>query len=155
MSNTPTSRDPQEDAANPRPPTDAAAELESTPAAAVEPSPKYVRPSKRSVVLMVLVAIAGIALILSARRLWPFNSAMVSTDNAYVRGQMTVLSPQVNGYVHDVLVKDFEHVKQGQALVRIDDRIYVERVHQAEAQLDRSGATGQRAAGAGTERRQG
>ena len=128
-------RDPQAESANPAPPTDAAA----SPAAAAPP-PKYLRPSQRSVVLMVCVAIAGIALILAAWRLWPFNSAVVSTDNAYVRGQMTVLAPQVSGYVREVLVGDFQHVKAGQALVRIDDRIYAEKVQQAQAQLDNARA---------------
>lgn len=58
------------------------------------------------------------------------------TDNAYVRGQITVLAPQVSGYVGEVLVQDFERVAAGQALVRIDDRIYQQKVHAAQAQLD-------------------
>ena len=58
------------------------------------------------------------------------------TDNAYVRGQITVMAPQVNGYVTEVLVKDFQHVKEGEPLLRIDDRIYAQRVAQAQATLD-------------------
>ena len=45
-------------------------------------------------------------------------------------------APQVNGYVAEVLVKDFQFVKAGQPLLRIDDRIYKARVEQAEAQRD-------------------
>ena len=85
---------------------------------------------------MVLVGITGILLILWAWNLGPFASAMVRTDNAYVRGQITVLAPQVNGYVAEVLVHDFEQVKAGQTLVRIDDRIYKEKVNAAQAQLE-------------------
>lgn len=81
------------------------------------------------------VALAGIALVMWAWNLGPFNSPVVTTDNGYVRGPITVLSPQVNGYVSDVFVTDFEHVKAGQALVRIDDRIYAENVEAAKAQL--------------------
>ncbi|WP_315389228.1 HlyD family secretion protein [uncultured Stenotrophomonas sp.] len=131
MSSTPP-RDDAPDDVNPPPPTDAA------PAAAPAPSgaPKYLKPGRRAVVVMIVVALIGIALILRAWSLWPFNSSWVSTDNAYVRGQITVLAPQVNGYVTDVLVRDFQHVKQGEALVRIDDRIYKEKVAQAQANLD-------------------
>jgi len=135
MSSTPP-RDDAPDDVNPPPPTDAA----PAPAAAAAPSgggaPKYLKPSARAVVVMIVVALIGIALILRAWSLWPFNSTWVSTDNAYVRGQITVLAPQVNGYVTEVLVKDFQHVKQGDALVRIDDRIYKEKVAQAQANVD-------------------
>jgi multidrug efflux pump subunit AcrA (membrane-fusion protein) len=88
------------------------------------------------VVVMVVVALLGIALILRAWHLWPFTSSVMVTDNAYVRGQITVMAPQVNGYVTEVLVKDFQHVKEGEPLLRIDDRIYAQRVAQAQATLD-------------------
>jgi len=134
MSSTPPRDDPP-DNVNPPPPTDAAPAPATAPAAGGG-APKYLKPSRRAVVLMIVVALIGIALILRAWSLWPFNSTWVSTDNAYVRGQITVLAPQVNGYVTEVLVRDFQHVKQGEPLVRIDDRIYNEKVAQAQANLD-------------------
>ncbi len=131
-------RDDAPENVNPPQPTDAAPAPASAAAAPPPPSsaPKYLKPSARSVVVMIVVALLGIALILRAWSLWPFNSTWESTDNAYVRGQITVLAPQVNGYVTEVLVKDFQHVKQGDPLVRIDDRIYKEKVAQAQANLD-------------------
>ncbi len=75
-------------------------------------------------------------MILWGWHLGPFATATEQTENAYVRGQITVLAPQVNGYVAEVLVHDFEQVKAGQTLVRIDDRIYTQKVHAAQAQLD-------------------
>ncbi|WP_313348695.1 HlyD family secretion protein [Stenotrophomonas sp.] len=138
MSSTPPRDDPPDDI-HPPVPTDAAPVAgPAAPAAAAAPSgaPKYLKPSRRSVMVMIVVALIGIALILRAWSLWPFNSTLVSTDNAYVRGQITVLAPQVNGYVTEVLVKDFQHVKQGEPLLRIDDRIYKEKVAQAQANLD-------------------
>ncbi|KIP80196.1 hemolysin secretion protein D [Stenotrophomonas maltophilia] len=140
MSQQPPRDDEAPDNVNPAPPTDAApAPAPPPPAAAAAPptgAPKYLKPSNRAVVIMVLVALVGIALILRGWQLWPFTSAIASTDNAYVRGQITVLAPQVNGYITEVLVKDFQHVKQGDVLLRIDDRIYHQRVAQAEAALD-------------------
>ena len=96
--------------------------------------PKFLKASPAAIVAMALVAMVGVALILHAWKLGPFQTRVETTDNAYVRGAVTVLSPQVNGYVADVLVKDFEHVRAGRALVHIDDRLYAAAVAQAEAQ---------------------
>ncbi|MGH8053485.1 MAG: HlyD family secretion protein [Stenotrophomonas sp.] len=109
----------------------------TNPATPAEPESvsKYNRPSRTSVVVMIVIALIGVVLILRAWQLWPFNSSTLHTDNAYVRGQVTVLAPQVNGYVTQVLVKDFDFVKQGQPLLHIDERIYLQHVQQAEASL--------------------
>ncbi len=50
-----------------------------------------------------------------------------------MRGQTTFISPQVNGYITAVNVKDFAIVQPGEVLFQIDDRIYKQRVHQAQA----------------------
>lgn len=83
-----------------------------------------------------LVALAGILVVLYAWQLPPFTSPIQSTENAQVRGQTTLIGPQLSGYVHEVLVQDFQYVKAGQLLVRIDDRIYRQRLQQAEAQVN-------------------
>ncbi|WP_305804458.1 HlyD family secretion protein [Stenotrophomonas sp. YIM B06876] len=141
MNQTPTHRpdppDGDEDI-TPAPPTDAGTPDPAGPA--MTAPPKYIKPSNRSVVIMIVVALIGISLILRAWQLWPFNSSIITTDNAYVRGQVTVLAPQVNGYVAQVLVKDFQHVRAGQPLVRIDDRIYRQKVAQMQAELDNARA---------------
>ena len=82
-----------------------------------------------------LVALLGIGVVLYAWQLPPFTSAIESTDNAYVRGQTTVVSPQTSGYVSQVPVQDFQRVRAGDVLARIDDRIYRQRVEQARATL--------------------
>ena len=97
--------------------------------------------SRTAVALILLLAIAGIAAVLAAWRVWPFTTAYESTDNAYVRGRTTVIAPQVSGYVTRVLVRDFENVQAGQPLVTIDDRIYAQRVEQAQAQVESAQAT--------------
>ena len=90
---------------------------------------------------IVLLGLAGMLAVLAAWRLPPFANDAQSTDNAYVRGRTTVISPQVGGYVTQVLVRDFDTVAAGQPLIRIDDRIYHERVDQAAAQVDAARAT--------------
>lgn len=106
-----------------------------TPSPTPSPTPKKERPSLRSALIAVVIALIGIVLVLRAWNVGPFQSADISTDNAYVRGQVTVLAPQVNGYVTEVLVKDYEHVKAGQPLVKIDTRSYAAALAQAQAQL--------------------
>jgi multidrug resistance efflux pump len=86
-------------------------------------------------IVAVIIGIAGVALVLYAWRLPPFTSSIQTTDNAYVRGQIVVVAPQLAGYVAEVAVQDFQHVKAGQLLVRIDDRIFEQKLQQAKATL--------------------
>lgn len=105
--------------------------------AADAPAPEW-RPAQRRpifVIAVVALAIAALLFVLAAWDLPPFAGGSQRTDNAYVRGRTTVIAPQVSGYVLQVLVRDYETVKPGQPLVRIDDRIYRARVEQAHANL--------------------
>lgn len=81
------------------------------------------------------LALVGVLIVLYAWNLPPFHSAVEGTENAMVQGQVTLISPQLPGYVVEVDVQDFQHVRQGQLMFRIDDRIYRQRLEQARAQL--------------------
>src|SRR5919112_831297 len=74
---------------------------------------KFLRSTATLVALV--IGIAGGALVLYAWRLPPFTSSVQTTDNAYVRGQVTIISPQLNGYIAEVAVQDYQKVKAGQA----------------------------------------
>ncbi len=50
-------------------------------------------------------------------------------------GRPPLLARKVNGYITAVNVKDFAIVQPGEVLFQIDDRIYKQRVHQAQATL--------------------
>lgn len=102
------------------------------------PSSKLIPTAKRTLILMFLILIIGIGIILWAWKIGPFDSAVESTDNSYVKGKTTVLSSQINGYVKDVLVSDFDHVKKGQVLMHIDATTYDQKVTQAEAGVDQA-----------------
>ncbi len=107
--------------------------------APVTPPPsKLIPTAKRTLILMFLVLIIGIGIILWAWKIGPFESAVESTDNSYIKGKTTVLSSQINGYVKDVLVSDFDHVKKGQVLMHIDATTYDQKVTQAEAGVDQA-----------------
>src|SRR5258706_14509958 len=76
-----------------------------------------------STAAIAVLAIIAIVVILRAWDLPPFGTSVEVTDNAYVRGRTTVIAPQVSGYVDAVLVSDYDQVRSGQILARIDDSI--------------------------------
>jgi membrane fusion protein (multidrug efflux system) len=84
-----------------------------------------------------ILAIAAVVAVLFAVRWNSWVDARVdqTTDDAYVRGDLTPLSAKVEGYVRKVPVNDFERVKAGQLLVEIEDNDYKARVAQAEADV--------------------
>ncbi len=114
--------------------TDTAPAPSAPPASAAPAAPE---PRKRVLwaVVAAIVAVFAVGLVLYAWRLPPFTGHVQRTDNAYVRGQVTIISPQVSGYVTAVPVQDFQRVQQGQLLAQVDDRTYRQRLEQAEAAL--------------------
>ncbi|ERM01267.1 hemolysin secretion protein D [Brucella intermedia 229E] len=86
--------------------------------------------------LALIIGLAGVLMVLWAWQLPPFKHSVETTDNAYVRGQVTVISPQVAGYVTKVNVNDYQSVKQGDLLFEIDSRSYQQKLDQALAALN-------------------
>ncbi len=82
--------------------------------------------------LLCLVAL----LVLVSGWAWAGAAEETSTDNAYVRGDITSLAPKVGGYVTSVEVTDNQSVRRGDVLFRLDDRDYRARLAQAEANVD-------------------
>jgi len=89
-----------------------------------------------STYVAVIVGVAGVLAVLYAWRLPPFATSVQTTNDAYVRGQVTVIAPQLAGYVAEVAVQDYQSVEEGQLIAEIDDRIFREKVAQAKATLD-------------------
>jgi membrane fusion protein (multidrug efflux system) len=59
----------------------------------------------------------------------------VTTDNAYVKADSTVVAPRVRGHVAEVLVADNQPVRAGQALVRLDPEEYAARAASADGDV--------------------
>lgn len=126
--------------------TDSNTPVSAPPAAAKGPAPapvttppttepRSLRTRVISSVIFGSVALVGVLVVLYAWQLPPFTSVIQSTENALVRGQVTIISPQLSGYVFEVPVQDFQFVKAGDLLVRLDDRIYKQHLDQSLAQL--------------------
>ena len=85
--------------------------------------------------IVLIATLACVALVLYAWRLPPFHTGTETTENAYVRGMVTVVAPKVDGYVAEVDVQDYMAVKAGQVIVKLDDRIYRQKLAQARSAL--------------------
>src|SRR5216684_615914 len=81
----------------------------------------------------VLAAFGFIALATLRWDAWVGSEAIQSTNDAYVRAELTRLSSRVAGEVLTVAANDFQRVKAGDLLVQIDPADYQAQVAQAEA----------------------
>lgn len=88
-----------------------------------------------STLVVAVIGTLGVLIILYAWHLPPFAASVPETENAYVRGRIVSLAPQVAGYVAAVEVTDFQEVRKGDVIVRLDDRQPRQRVEQARAAL--------------------
>lgn len=70
--------------------------------------------------------------------LWKYYSTHESTDDAFVEGRVSIVSPRVDGAVEDVMVEDNQHVKKGDLLVQIDPRDFEVKVALAQAAVTKA-----------------
>ncbi|HEX5359849.1 MAG TPA: HlyD family secretion protein [Fluviicoccus sp.] len=83
-------------------------------------------------VILALLLLAAVGLTI---RWWTYGRFHESTDNAYVRADVSYLTPRVGGEVVQLLVKNNQPVKAGDLLLKIEDADYQARVAQAKAQV--------------------
>ena len=87
------------------------------------------------IVAIAILAIAtGLIVVLSSNwTAWASNGDEQKTDDAYLRADVTPLSTKAAGLVASVEVSDYQHVKAGQLLTRLQDDDFRAQVAQAEA----------------------
>src|SRR5580765_5799823 len=74
----------------------------------------------RNVLRPLLLLLVPALLLIGGGYYWLTNGASVSTDDAQVKQDIVSVSPQVNGQVVQVFVRDGARVKRGDLLFRID-----------------------------------
>src|SRR5260221_1081865 len=118
----------QQEQTSPPPPAIKPATTPIAPAAAPAPQPP---PALRNSwgrfaipLFAVLAAFGFIALATLRWDAWVGNAAIQTTNDAYVRAELTRLSSRVAGEILTVAVDDFQHVKAGDLLVQIDPTDY-------------------------------
>jgi membrane fusion protein (multidrug efflux system) len=72
---------------------------------------------------------------------WTIGRFIETTDDAYVGGNVTPISPHISGFIAEIAVTDNQRVDAGQLLVRLDDRDTRAAADHAEAILDQRKAT--------------
>src|SRR6185312_5424210 len=93
---------------------------------------------RTALVLAVALGIAGAADF--SHHYLTIGRYLVSTDDAYVKADSTIIAPKISGYIAQVLVGDNQKVEAGQALARIDDRDFKTALNQARADVAASQA---------------
>lgn len=99
-----------------------------------QPSPEQ-RPHRRNRAPLIATALMLSLGILGGGYWFSYGQYFESTDNAYLQGDITNISPKVSGYIAESFVADNQSVKQGDLLVQIDDRDFRAALDQAQAHL--------------------
>ncbi len=128
----------QQDQTSPAPPTSQPATGQSQTAAAVAAARAAALQRgawSRLVIPLFAVLVAFVFIAVATLRwdAWVGNAVTQTTNDAYVRADLTRLSSRVAGEVLTVAVNDFQRVKAGDLLVQIDPADYQAQVAQADA----------------------
>ncbi len=113
-----------------------------TTAPAEAPEPQLPR-RKRAKPALIGVAFLGatVGAIYFGYDYWTSGRFLVSTDDAYVKADYTVVAPKISGYIAQVLVEDNQRVKAGEVLAQIDDRDFRTARDQARADVGAAAAS--------------
>jgi len=80
---------------------------------------------------MVAAGATALAILVGGAVWWQDKQSFEGTDNAFVQADTVQVSPQVSGYVLEVLVADNQRVEAGQVIARIDPSTIQSRLDQA------------------------
>ena len=115
------------------------AEVKPFPARTEAEAPAAAPPKKSgSKKRLILGAVAVVALGLLGNMgydYWTVGRFMVSTDDAYLKADITTVSPQVTGYVKQIAVAENQKVKAGDLLFKLDDADYLTALKTAQSQV--------------------
>lgn len=88
------------------------------------PAVDTAKPKSRKALKLAVAAVAILGAGAYAGHWWLDGRFLEKTDDAYVGGDVTVISPRVAGYIAELKVNDNQLVHAGDLLARIDDRDY-------------------------------
>ncbi|WP_044872784.1 HlyD family secretion protein [Pseudomonas sp. LFM046] len=93
------------------------------------------RPKSRTLLKLAAASLVLVGAGLYGTHWWTSGRYLEETDDAYVGGDVTVISPRVAGYIAELAVTDNQFVHAGDLLARIDDRDYRAALAQAEGEV--------------------
>src|SRR3954451_18507934 len=94
-----------------------------------------VKRDRKGLIRTILLLIVPALLIIGGGYYWLASGGSVSTDDAQVKQDIVSVSPQVNGQVVQVFVRNGARVHRGDLLFRVDPQPYRVALEQAQAQL--------------------
>src|ERR1700689_3633906 len=84
-------------------------------------------------ILVFIVAIGIIIVVSTNWTRWEGGAGWQRTNDAYLQSDLTPISAKVTGYLRELPIQDFEHVRKGQVLAQLVDDDYRAAAAQAEA----------------------
>ncbi|MBI1219667.1 MAG: HlyD family efflux transporter periplasmic adaptor subunit [Rhodobacteraceae bacterium] len=114
------------------------AEVKPFPARTEAEAPAKAEPKKGGARRLILGAVALVALGFAghaAYGYWTVGRFMVSTDDAYLKADITAIAPKVQGYVQKIAVVENQPVKAGDLLMQLDDGDYQNALKAAQSQV--------------------
>ncbi len=101
---------------------------------AVSPARAAAEVRIRRLPIRALLVAGGAVLAIAAGAAWiAWPAHAVSTDDAYIKADSTIVAPKVQGLIARVLVRDNQSVRAGEPLIEIDPEDYRQAVSAAEA----------------------
>jgi membrane fusion protein (multidrug efflux system) len=82
-----------------------------------------------------IVAVIILIVVVTRWNHWQGDAEWQTTDDAYLQSDVTPIATKVAGYVRDLPMQDYDHVRAGQLLAQIVDDDYRALVAQAEANI--------------------
>jgi membrane fusion protein, multidrug efflux system len=104
-------------------------------------APRLLNMSLRRLAMWVAGILLLVAVVFFVHRWWSTGRFVESTDDAYVGGDVTEISPHVSGFITSLLVSDNQRVTAGQELIRIDSADFKAVQDHAEATVRQREAT--------------
>jgi len=129
----PAGRDPAAEEAKPG--AEPSARVSSEAPVAAPPAAEAKGSGRKKLVLGIVGALALAGAIGYGVHWWTIGRFLVSTDDAYVGAEIAQLSARVAGRVDSVPAAANQHVRKGDALVRLEDTDYRFAVDQSKAKL--------------------
>ena len=93
-------------------------------------------PSRRILLRSVLLVLIPLSVIFVGVYLYAAGGRYVSTENAYVKANVIIISPEISGRVTLVGIEDNQPVALGQVLLQLDVRPYEIELARARARMD-------------------
>jgi membrane fusion protein (multidrug efflux system) len=109
----------------------------STPPSGVAASPagKPAPRPRRRLLRSTLLVLGPLVVIVGAIYVYLTTGRYVSTDNAYVKSDVGIVSAQISGPIVEVAVKENQPVAQGDVLFKVDDEPFRTKLQQVDAEM--------------------